>query len=192
MFIKVGDYQRKHLRAPFKEESLYVAGGFAHKAKAINISEGGMLLSHVPHFPDKGHLSSMLISFPQYPLFKNFSLEKLHAYSNELLPKKCARVTCEVVRKEGGQSEAEMIMNQRVGCRFVEINEKDKKIIKEYVDTFSGNLIFLQVLMDNAQADQEQLLKARALAGLLNYDSNMKLSMLRQEVARDYTSLQWL
>lgn len=192
MFIKEGDYQRKHLRAPFKEESLYVSEGFAHKAQAINVSEGGMLLSHVPHFPEKGQTSSMLISFPQYPLFKNFSLEKLKAYSDELLPRKCARVTCEVVRKSSAQSDAEMIMSQRVGCRFVEISDKDRKVIKEYVETFSGNLIYLQVLMDNAQADEEQLRKARALAGLLNYDSEMKLSMLRKEVATDYISLQWL
>ncbi len=192
MFTKTGDYQRKHLRAPFREESLYVSDGFAHKALAINVSEGGMLLEHVPYFPEKGQTSTMLISFPQFPLFKNFSLEKLQSYSGELLPRKCARVICEVVRKEGATSEAELVMSQKVGCQFLEIAERDRRVIKEYVETFAGNLIFLQVLLDNAQADEEQLLKARSLAGLLNYDPEMKLSMLRKEVTKDYISLQWL
>ena len=81
-------YQRTHLRAPFKEAVLYVDDNFVFKAHTINISEGGMLLDQIPHFPEDGKEVSLLISLPQFPYFKNYSLEKLNSYTNDLFPKK--------------------------------------------------------------------------------------------------------
>ena len=67
------DYQRKHLRAPYKEPVLYVDDNFVFKASTLNISEGGLLLDQIPHFPEDEDEVPIMLSLPQFPYFKNFS-----------------------------------------------------------------------------------------------------------------------
>lgn len=191
-FNQKRNYQRKHLRAPYKESVLYVDEGFVFKAKALNLSEGGLLLDQVPHFPAEGKSASLLLSLPQFPFFKNFSLDRLLSFSPDIYAKKTARVVCEVVRRSGVHSDVDQVFISRVGARFIEIEPRDKKVIKEYVEVFASNLIFLQFLIDNIQADERGLEKVRALAGILGYEQDVKISRLRKEVSRDYLSLQWL
>lgn len=192
MFLKERDYQRKHLRAPYKESVLYVDQDFVFKARALNLSEGGLLLDQVPHFPDKGNEAPLLLSLPQYPFFKNFSLEKLLSFSREMFPKKSVRLKCEVVRKSGVESEIDQVFSTRIGARFLDMDPQAKKLIREYVDVFSSNLIYLQVLIDNIHADEQGLEKVRALSRILNYETEIKISQLRKDVRQDYVSLQWL
>lgn len=186
------EYQRKHLRAPYKEPVLYVDQDFVFKAHALNISEGGLLLDKVPHFPDEGKQAPLLLSLPQYPYFKNFSLEKLLAFSEDIFPRKCVRLRCEVVRKSGTMSEVDQVFSTRIGAKFVEVDAHSKKLIKDYVDVFASNLIYLQVLIDNINSQPDGLEKVRALSRILNYDPEMKISQLRRDVGQDYLSLQWL
>ena len=59
--------QRKYLRAPLKSTCLYVDGEHVFKARVLNISEGGILLSDLPHIPE---INSMpfaidLLEFPR-------------------------------------------------------------------------------------------------------------------------------
>lgn len=180
------------MRAPFKEPVLYTDQNFVFKARALNISEGGMLLDQVPHFPEEGGRASVMLSLPQYPHFKNFSLAKLLSFNREMFSKKTVRAVCEVVRKSGNLSEVDQVFSSRVGAKFCHIEPKAQKDIKDYVETFAGNLIYLQVLIDNIQTDEEGLAKTRALSRILHYDPDIKISQLRQEAARDYASLQWL
>lgn len=192
MLNKEKDYQRKHLRAPYKEHVLYVDEGFVFKARAINLSEGGLLLDQVPHFPDKGKQAPLLLSLPQYPYFKNFSLEKLLSFSKDMFPKKTARLKCEVVRKLGVPSKVDQVFSSRVGARFTHVDPFAKKLIKDYVSVFSSNLIYLQVLIDNQEADELGVEKVRALGKILNYEPEIKMAQLRKDVQQDYRSLQWL
>lgn len=192
MFVTERDYRREHLRAPFKELALYAAGNHVFKARGLNLSEGGLLLENVPFFPEKGEEAPLLLSLPQYPLFKSFSLEKLKGFNRELFPRKCVRAVCEVVRKSELDSDVDQVFAAKIGARFVELSAKDRRLIKEYVESFAGNLVYLQVLIDNIHADSEGLEKVRALSSILNYDPEAKISQLRKDVARDYTSLQWL
>lgn len=186
------DYQRKHLRAPYKEPILYVDDDFVFKAHTLNISEGGVLLDQIPHFPEKDIEVPLMIALPQFPYFKNFSLEKLHEFSSDIFPKKVVRLKCKVVRKIGIKSKVDEAFVSRVAVSFTEISPPAKKIIKEYVDVFASNLIYLQVLIDNIHTEEKNLEKIRTLANILHYDAEMKIAQLRKDVQHDYISLQWL
>lgn len=192
MLTKEWKYQRRHLRAPYKGEILYADQGFVFKAPSLNISEGGLLLFQVPYFPEDGKAAPVMLSIPQHPSFKNYSLEKLKSFTGELFPKKIIRVHAKVVRKEGAGSDIDQLFETKIGCQFTEITPQDQKTIKDYVDVFFGNIIHLQVLLDNVNADDEGLEKVRVLGQILGYNPEMKLAQFRQEVSRDYQGLQWL
>lgn len=184
-------YQRRHLRAPFREHILYADGNYVHKARPMNISEGGVLLDQIPNFPD-GDDIQILISIPQYPNFKNFGLLKLQTFSAELFPRRVVRASGKVVRREELAQSLDNIFRARVGVEFQSISPIDQKYIEEYVTTYSSNLIFLQMLIDSYNTDDETKLKARALAKVLGYSDVEKISELRVLVSHDYKSLQWL
>ncbi len=84
------NYQRKHLRAPYKGPVLYADESHVFKAEALNISEEGMLLNQLPSFPSRDEVF-LITSVPQTPYFKNFSLLKMQTFSKELFP-------CHVIR----------------------------------------------------------------------------------------------
>ena len=71
MFVEKKDYQRTFLRAPYKEAILYIDDNFVFKASSLNISEGGLLLDQVPHFPEESEDVPIIISLPQFPYLKN-------------------------------------------------------------------------------------------------------------------------
>lgn len=186
------DYQRKHLRAPYKEAILFVDDNFVFKASTLNISEGGILLDQIPHFPEEDEDVPMLISLPQYPYFKNFSLEKLKNFSSDIFPKKVARLRCKMVRKIGMESKVDEVFVSRIGIKFTEVPAQAQKEISEYVDVFASNLIYLQMLIDSLHSDEKNLEKIRTLSNILNYDEDLKMAHLYKKVQHDYQSLQWL
>lgn len=184
-------YQRRYLRAPFKYEILFVAENFVFKGKAINISEGGMLLDEVGFFPESNEVQFMT-KLPQFPLFKNFDTEKLSQYRTELLESKTIRFKAKMVRKIEIRSKVDELFHSQIGLKIEDISKFDQAKVANYVDVFSSNLIYLLVLLDNVDSDRNNLQKLRDLALLLGYDANQKLSMLRLQVEHDYKSLQWL
>lgn len=183
-------YQRKFLRAPYKEPVLYEGEGFIFKGHTLNISQGGMLLDQIPFFPDR-EVVPMMLSLPQYPYFKNFSLSKLENFNSDLFSKKVVRVKCKIVRKLEVQSVVDEVLTSRIGVTFVELGEHIEKKIIDYVNVFSSNLIYLQVLIDSLNADSQNLAKIRALSKILKYEEGIKISELRKQVMHDYRSLQW-
>lgn len=192
MFLKERDYRRKHLRAPYKFEVLFEDDSFVHKARALNISEGGVFLDRIPHFPSKENVPLMM-SLPQYPYFKNYDLLKLKSFSLDLFATKVIRVKARMVRRTGETSEVDKIFSgAKVGLSFTEIDQYTQKMIADYVDVFASNLIYLQVLIDSLHADEKNLEKIRVLGKILGYDPQMKLAMLRKTLGQDYLSLQWL
>jgi len=185
-------YRRKHLRAPYPFEVLFSDDGFVHKARAINISEGGLLLDRVPHFPASDDISFMM-ALPQFPYLKNFSIEKLKNYTSDLLPVKVIRLRARMVRKIAEESDVDAIFSGiKVGLQFTEVDQYAQKDIAEYVNVFASNLIYLQVLIDSVNADKKNLEKIRILSRILGYESITKLSLLRKKLSEDYLSLQWL
>lgn len=191
-FIEERDYKRNHLRAPYRENILYVDDDFVFKAHTLNISEGGMLLDLIPHFPDENTEVPLMIALPQFPYFKNFTIQKLRAFSADMFATKIIRLKCKMVRKIGVKSKVDHAFTSRVGVKFTEINPMEKKLIADYVNVFSSNLIYLQVLIDSMYADKSNLEKIRLLSKILNYEDDLKISQLRKDVQHDYISLQWL
>lgn len=184
-------YQRKYLRAPYKTEVLYIDDEFVFKAHSLNISEGGLLLDKVGHFPDNKVLEFMA-NLPQFPLFKNYSTDRLQAYSLESIQHKTIRFKAKLVRKIGIDTKVDGVFTSRIGLQLEEISPFDQAKISNYVDNFSSNLIYLQVLIDAINADKNNIVKIRSLSKILGYAGDLKISYLRKLVEHDYKSLQWL
>lgn len=185
------NYQRRHLRAPLKESVLYADSGHVHKARALNISEGGMLLDEMPSFPATDEVPLML-SLPQLPYLKNFSLLKMQTFSRELFSRHVLRVRAKMVRREELSQNLDNIFRSRFGLMFTRITPHEQKMIEEYVSTFSSNLIYLQTLIDSFNTDDETKLRTRSLAKILGYTETDRIATLRAQVTHDYKSLQWL
>lgn len=185
------NYQRRHLRAPFKESILYADGPHVLKAKALNISEGGLLLSELPSIPNDNEIGIM-ISLPQLPNLKNFGLLKMQTFSKELFGKRVIRARGRLVRRDELSQNLDNIFQSRFGLEFTVLGKEEQKSIEEYISTFSSNIIFLQTLIDSFNTDEETKVRTRALAKILGYDHTEKISQLRSLVIHDYKSLQWL
>jgi hypothetical protein len=123
-----------------------------------------------------------MLGVPQYPSLKNFTLTKLRGFSVDMFPGKVVRVNAKPVRQ----------INGMVGMEFQSIEPVNQKIIGSYVDTFLTNIVHLLSLIDMVNYDEESLLMVRELSAILGYDSEMKISILRQTAHHDYLSLQWL
>jgi hypothetical protein len=184
-------YQRRYLRAPYKLDVLFVDQDFVFKGKALNISEGGLLLEEVGHFPEVDHID-FLIKLPQHPLFKNFDFDKVNNYNPELLEARVVRFKAKMVRKVKIKSALTDLFSSQIGLQIQEINGFDQAKVAAYVDTFSSNLIYLLVLLDTLNSDKNNFKKVRIISEVLGYDVNEKLSVLRVQVEHDYKSLQWL
>jgi hypothetical protein len=192
MFVEKKDYQRTFLRAPYKEPILYIDDNFVFKASSLNLSEGGLLLDQVPHFPEESEDVPIILSLPQFPYLKNYTLEKLHSFSADIFPKKVIRLKCKMVRKIGIKSRVDEVFTSQIGLKFTDVDPLGQKVIQEYVNVFASNIIYLQVLIDSLHADKKNLEKIRLLSNILNYDSSMKIAKLHKTVQHDYKSLQWL
>lgn len=185
-------YQRTHLRAPFKEPVLFVDDNFVFKASTLNISEGGMLLDQIPHFPEDEEEVPIMVSLPQFPYFKNFNLEKLQNFSSDIFPKKIVRVKAQMVRRIGLESKTDEVFVSKVGLKFTDVSPQALKQISDYVNVFASNLIYLQMLIDTINTSEKNLHKIRVLSEILNYKVDIKIAQLYKEVQHDYRSLQWL
>jgi lipoate-protein ligase A len=133
-----------------------------------------------------------MLSIPQFPYFKNFSLLKMQTFSHDLFAKKIVRVKAVMVRREQAVQSIDNIFRSRFGLMFSEIDPKDQKIIDDYVTTFASNLVYLQTMIDSFNTDEEMKFKTRALATILGYKDIEKIALLRSLVTHDYRSLQWL
>lgn len=184
-------YQRKYLRAPYSEEILFSDRNFVFKARALNISESGLLLDFVGHFPKETH-SPFLLKLPGLPKLQNFNLAKLEHYSAELYKPVFVRFMATMVRSIQASLNKKIDIRSEVGLRIDEICPVNQKKIATYVESFASNLIHLQVLIDTLDADKNNILKARRLSEILGYESGLKMSLLRIKVEHDYKSLQWL
>ena len=184
-------YQRAHLRAPYKEPVLFGDEGYIHRGRSLNISEGGLLLDEVPSFPAHEDVP-LLLHLPSYPYFKNFSLLKMQTFAKDIFPAKVIRAKGQMVRRIGATTNVDDVFRPRFGLKFTNIGGHEQKIIGDYVSVFASNLIYLQMLIDSWNTDEDIRLKTRALADILGYADIAKVAELRHQVTHDYRSLQWL
>ena len=186
-----GSYQRRYLRAPYKESVLYVDGPDILKGRAVNLSENGILLDEIPNLPQEETLQ-LLISVPTFPLMKNLSIAKLRAFDPAQLERKVVKVEARLARKEELGKDLENLFKARFGLEFVRVQTSDQEHIKSYVDAFAANLIHLQALIDSYNSDEDTRERTRALALALGYPAQEKIAQLRTQVSHDYNSLIWL
>lgn len=184
------NYQRKHLRAPFRDTVLYADGDYVLKGRALNLSEGGVYMDEMPSFPEEDEVAIMF-SLPQLPSLKNFSILKMQTFSKDLFEQKVIRARAVLARRDKLSQSIDNIFRSRFGLQFVKILELDQHYIENYVETFAANLIYLQTLIDSFNTDEETKLRARMLAQILGYKETEKISHLRAAVTLDYKSLQW-
>ena len=134
----------------------------------------------------------MMLCLPQLPHFKNFSLEKLKTYNKETLASKVIRFTGQIVRREEYSNRVDGVFDTYIGLQIADIGNIEQKMILDYVDTFTANIVNIIVLLDNLNNDLENIEKLRLICEFLGYNKNEKISILRQILERDYLNLQWV
>ncbi len=148
-------------------------------------------MSEIPAFPSRDEVP-LLISLPQIPIFRNFTLLKMQTFSKELFPKQVIRLKARVVRREELSLNLENLFTSRFGLEFVMVDPHDQKKIDDYVTSFASNLVYLQALIDAVNYDEQTRTKVRVLSSILGYRDFEKLAQLRSKVYEDYRGLQWL
>jgi hypothetical protein len=184
-------YRRSHLRAPHKLNVLHNSPEGILTAKTLNISEGGILLDEVKSFFETREENSLVIPLAQYPVFKNFEIDKLKNFDMEIFPKKIIRAKGRLVRKFHIRPVKGRIAS-KMAIQFTSIYAHSQKDIDEYVQTFLKNSVHMISLLDMANADDYSREKVVIMARILGYNKRNSLAALRAEIHHDYQSLQWL
>jgi hypothetical protein len=183
--------QRRFLRAPLKSTALYVDGEHVFKSRVLNISEGGILLSELPHIPEINALP-IAINLIRYPRFQSLSHDELKQQTLEDFPREILKTKVRMVRSFENQSNVDKVFINFIGCEFYNPDEIFKASISDYVDTFAKNTVYLLSLFESLGNRAEQLETLRSVAHLLGYDRRMKVPLLRAKVLHDYQSLESL
>lgn len=183
--------QRKFLRAPLKSTALYVDGEHVFKSRTLNLSEGGVLLSELPHVPEINSLP-LAISLIVYPRFQGMSYDDLKTLSVDDFERKIIKTKVRMVRSFENQSNVDRIFVNFIGCEFYNPEEDFKMTVFNYVETFAKNTVYLLSLFESLGNRVEQLETLRTVAHLLGYDRRMKVPLLRAKVLHDYQSLESL
>ncbi|MCO4793186.1 MAG: PilZ domain-containing protein [Bacteriovoracaceae bacterium] len=181
-------FKRQHLRAPLFTEFLFEDDSHVLKARVNNISEGGVLLEALPHVPEI-NLMPLMLEIPEYPSFSNLGREKLLSVNLYGIESKILRVRAKMVRTFEAKSAVDLIFVPKIGCRFVTPSDEFTETIKNYVSTFSKNMIFLLNLFESSSS-KTQIDIIRHVSSFLGYQSDEKISILRQKVLHDYQSLE--
>ncbi len=183
--------QRKYLRAPLKSVCLYVDGEHVFRSRVLNISEGGILLSDLPHIPEINSLP-LAIDLLQFPRLQNLSLDELKLLKTSEFPRTIIKTKAAMVRTYEGHSNVDKIFINYIGCKFYNPDVDFKVEVFKYVETFAKNTIYLLSLFESLSNRTEQLELLRTVANLLGYDRRMKIPLLRAKVLHDYQSLESL
>jgi len=187
---ELGRLNREYLRAPVRRKILYVDDGFVQSGKAINISEGGILLGELPHIPPI-NVIHMMIDLPQFPDFHSLGSSRLSALKLQHLERKIIRIRARIVRSFEGKSEVEMAF-KNIGCEFVDFKPEIKGEIEKYVSRYARNIIYMLMLFEHIGRKKEQIEELRNLCYLLGYNWTEKVPFLRQKILHDYQSLESL
>ena len=184
-------FQRKHLRAPLKSLCLYVDEEHVFKARVLNISEGGILLSELPHIPEINSLP-LAIDLIQFPRLHQLSPEEIKHFNHLECARIILKTKAKMVRSFEGKSQVDQVFTNFIGCEFYSPDTDFKMEVFRYVETFAKNTIYLLSLFESLGNRTEQLELLRSVAHILGYDRRMKIPLLRAKVLHDYQSLESL
>lgn len=183
--------QRKFLRAPLKSVCLYVDGEHVFKARVLNLSEGGILLSELPHIPEINSLP-LAIDLIQIPRLQGLTIDQLKILNSEEFPRTILKTKARMVRSFENQSPVDKVFVNFIGCEFYNPTPEFKIAVFQYVETFARNTVYLLSLFESLGNRTEQLEMLRTVAHILGYDRRMKIPLLRAKVLHDYQSLESL
>jgi len=189
MAKKIANFHRKHVRAPLISTCMYVDEDHVFKAKTINVSQGGILISELPHVPEINAIP-MMISMPIYPRFSELTFEQIKKINPQSFPKKIVKVKARMVRSFGNQTAVEKVFVNFIGCEFFYCSDEFNDYINKYIETYTSNTVYLLSLFETNSKKAEGVELLRKVASLLGYDGTMKLPLLRAKVLHDYQSLE--
>ena len=175
-----------------RREILFEDEGHIFKAFCANLSEGGLLLSLMPHLPKINALSLML-DLPLFPDFAAMNTERLINLKFEMIERKIFRIRGRIVRSFEGKSEVDVIMSTNIGLEFVNLPSDMAQGLRTFVNQYARNIIFLLNLFESHRGNKEdQATLLRNLCRILGYGQDNKISLLRQKILHDYQSLESL
>ncbi len=182
-------FKRRHLRAPVYRWALYQDDEHVLKGRALNISEGGILLGELGHIPEINSLP-MIIELPIFPEFNKMNFLNFD-FAPIVLESQIIRVRGKIVRSFQGRTEVDMLF-QNIGCEFVRLSEQGREAIDQYVKRYTRNLIYILGLFETMGKSRNNPRIIRYLAALLGYNADVKLPVLRMKMMHDYQSLESL
>jgi hypothetical protein len=120
------------------------------------------------------------------------TIDQLRSINLEDLPRTILKTKARKVRSFEGQSNVDKVFVNFIGCEFYNPAPDFRAAIKEYVEVFAKNTVYLLSLFESLGNRSEQLEMLRLVSQLLGYDSSMKIPLLRAKVLHDYQSLEGL
>ncbi len=181
------NYKRKSSRAPLFSEILYNSEGYVFKAKAINISVGGLLIRDLPHIPNS-ELVDIMVELPDYFDFQKIKTSTLKALKREDLDGQTFRAKFKIVRSFEGMSEVDKIFEEYIGCGFSIVEEDGRDKILNYINKYKRNVVYLLHLFEHKSDDS--LTRIRQICRIFGYPYQESVSILRQKILHDYQSLE--
>lgn len=182
-------FKRAHLRAPVYRDALYESEGHVLKAKVLNISEGGILLGELACVPEINALP-LMVSLPVYPEFNSLNIYKDHFELPEI-NSRVIRLKAKIVRNFTKRTATDHIF-ENIGCQIIRPTDEVKLFLKEYVQKYGRNLVFLLSLFQTMGNSKKNIGAIRQLAKLLGHDSSLPVAHLRMKLIHDYQSLEGL
>ena len=183
--MKEKKYKRAHLRAPLKSQAICSYDEKVCLGKTLNISEGGLLITDLDNVPEPSSLYFM-VDLPSYPNLSEFGKEEILNLDWNSFERDVLRMDGSIVRSFDYQGE------KLRGCSFSSVSEGGVGVIKNYVKSFSENIVYLLELFESLGRGDLKLSILRKVAFLLGYDSDEKIFLMRKRVLHDYQSLEKL
>lgn len=184
-------FRRAHLRAPIKRDILFIDEDYALKARALNISEGGILLESLPRVPEIKSIP-LMIPVPHIPELYQLTQEQILSLNSDGFEGEVARFKARLVRSFEGVSEVDKIFVTKIGCEFVSPKDREINLVKDYVQRFAKNLIFLLGLFEGRGFSNKTPQMLRKCSEILGYDAELPVAQLRLKALHDYQSLESL
>tara|TARA_Y100001970_G_scaffold283985_1_gene400410 strand:- start:866 stop:1429 length:564 start_codon:yes stop_codon:yes gene_type:complete len=182
-------YQRAHLRAPLKSKIICTSNDQVFLGKTMNISEGGVLFSKGPVF-SQGDEFHLMVDLPDYPNFSDFDKEEILDLEWYSFEREVMRAKAKVMRSFEADFNGKV--TECYGCSFLKAEKNSVLFIKNYVNSYSKNILYLLSLFESLGRGRLNLPTLKKVAFLMGYSNDDKTHVLRSQVLHDYKSLEKL
>ncbi|MCB9062695.1 MAG: PilZ domain-containing protein [Halobacteriovoraceae bacterium] len=188
------DFTREFSRAPLRGRILYGVDtgreGECFHTNLINVSEGGLLIDFLPFTPKSDESVFFYFEMPVIPNLANMSALKIRYISGDDQFFNIVWGKGKIVRSFKSKGELIPLPIQRMAIEFIDIENNQKKVISEYVESFSRNLGLFSDTVTRVIAGEEDRDKLSAIADILGYEKNMELSNLKMKIEHDLKSFE--